>query len=52
MKDLYLIIVGNVVNGLTHYGPFDDAEEANEYAKYKFDDEDWVVAALYPLEMM
>lgn len=28
----WLLVVGNVADGFTFHGPFDDAEEADEYA--------------------
>ena len=39
----YIIIVGNVVDGLRFYGPYDSADEANEVADNTFRNEDWVV---------
>ena len=30
---MYIIIVGNVIDGVELYGPFADVEEAQEYAE-------------------
>ena len=44
----YIIIVGNVVDGLRFYGPYDTAEDANEIADNAFKNEDWVVTNITP----
>lgn len=48
-----VVIVGNVIDGLTFYGPFADVQEANDWAVDEsanshgvIGDEDWVVAVL------
>jgi hypothetical protein len=46
MKRQFVIIVGNVVDGLQLYGPFQDASEANEYGDLEFPGADWIVATL------
>lgn len=38
----YVIMVGNVIDGLSFIGPFDSRAEAAEYAKGLI--EDWLVA--------
>ena len=43
----YIIIAGNVVDGLTHIGPFTSAERANEYADEVCRDI-WTVTTLDP----
>lgn len=46
MKDKYIVIVGNVVDGLTFYGPIEDPDEVTEFT-YNFVGKDtWVVATL------
>ena len=41
-----VLIVGNVIDGLTLYGPFDDANDAGEYADAMRIDDTWVVAPM------
>ena len=41
-----ILIVGNLADGLTFYGPFDDAEQATQHAERVFRDEDWCIAEL------
>lgn len=40
-----IIIAGNPVDGFNHYGPFDDCEQANEWADGRFDE--WWGAKLH-----
>ncbi|MBU2177427.1 MAG: hypothetical protein KJ556_20235 [Gammaproteobacteria bacterium] len=43
----YIIIKGNVVDGLEFIGPFDSAEEANNHADYYLDPQcEWVIGEL------
>lgn len=48
-----IVVVGNVVDGLTFYGPFPDVQEANDWAEREsgnthgvVGDDEWVVAVL------
>ena len=41
-----ILIIGNPVDGLHFVGPFDTADEANEYAEVVYDDEEWWSVAL------
>lgn len=43
---MFVVIAGNVVDGLTFFGPFENQEEANQYAEDQLRKEDWVVALL------
>ena len=43
---MFVIIVGNPCDGMSFYGPFEDGNEANEYADERFSKEDWWVARL------
>lgn len=45
----YLACEGSVVDGFQFYGPFDNEEDAIEYADLHCQDA-WVVAPLYPQE--
>ncbi len=42
----HILIVGNVVDGLTFYGPYGTAEEANQAGDERFAKEEWWVTAL------
>jgi hypothetical protein len=42
-----IIIVGNVVDGLNFYGPFDNAGDAMKYAEDIFKNSTWLVTTLY-----
>ena len=48
-QDLFVVIAGNVVDGLSHYGPFMDANDAGDWANINLDDE-WVCAKLVQIE--
>lgn len=45
---MYIVIVGNVVDGLSFIGPFDDGEEANEFAEHEFNGLEWISMKLTP----
>jgi hypothetical protein len=42
----HIVVIGNVVDGLTFEGPFDTAEGAIEYADANVTKPEWVVAPL------
>jgi hypothetical protein len=48
--DLCLLVVGNAIDGLRFIGPFDDAEEAGNYAEVHERHELWHIATLEALE--
>ena len=43
-----LLIAGNVVDGLTFYGPFEDSEDAIHFAECNLRDITWWVTDLRP----
>ncbi len=43
---MYIIILGNIVDGLAHWGPFEDGEIAVEWAARELRGEDWRVVPL------
>lgn len=45
---MFIIVAGNVADGFTHYGPFIDAESANEWGDHGLDNcgSEWVVVSL------
>lgn len=43
-----VLIVGNVVDGVRHVGPFPHSAAANEYADHAIRNEEWIVADLEP----
>jgi hypothetical protein len=45
---MYVLAVANLADGITLYGPFADAETANDYGDRDFDNVDWVVMDLCP----
>ncbi len=45
---MFVILAGNPVDGMTVYGPFDDAEDANDYAENNFDGDWWVTKVEKP----
>ncbi len=47
---MFVIIQGNVIDGLSIHGPFTDAERANEWADSELSGEVWVCAPLYKPE--
>lgn len=45
----FIVAVGNPFDGISVFGPFDDAVEANEWADAKIKNVDWwVMATLDP----
>lgn len=48
--DLFIVIAGNVVDGLSHYGPFTDANEAGDWAAEELRDVEWVCAQLTQIQ--
>ena len=50
MNVLNIVITGNPVDGLEFYGPFEEGEEANEWADEHLtpDDKDWWITSLIP----
>lgn len=49
MKTQYIIIEGNVVDGLNFYGPYNSHDEAVEIAEENCADGDWSIAELTKL---
>jgi len=45
-NDLYILVVGNVIDGLSFIGPFDCPSDASDYAEFEERHEDWVVGDL------
>ena len=43
---MFIIIVGNVVDGLTFYGAFETAELATDYADLQFRGDVWSIVSL------
>jgi hypothetical protein len=43
---MYVLVVGNIIDGIELYGPFKTAELANDYGDRDFDHTDWVVTEL------
>jgi len=48
--ELYVLIVGNPFDGLRIYGPWTDANLAQEYADQNHDDADWWVMQVVSVE--
>ena len=47
----YIVVCGNVADGFSFYGPFIDAEAANEWADTELDNADcWHVVELTPVD--
>lgn len=47
---MYIVIVGNPVDGFSYYGPFEDRETAIKYAERNFRNSgDWWVHDLMPI---
>ena len=45
----WIVVIGNPIDGVTHYGPFDDSEDADRYAEsLETDDTWWVVKVFEP----
>lgn len=42
----FVIMVGNIIDGLHLVGPFDDGNDANEHADHEFRKEEWIVASM------
>lgn len=47
---MYVIAVGNVFDGITLYGPYEDNENAQQIAELEFNHSDWHVIPLHSLE--
>ena len=43
-----IIVMGNPIDGLTFTGPFNDAEEAGDYAADEYHHEEWWIAFVQP----
>jgi len=41
---MYIVVSGNIVDGLGFFGPFENAETANEWADDNF--KEWIVTEL------
>jgi Zn finger protein HypA/HybF involved in hydrogenase expression len=48
-RQQHVIIVGNPVDGVDLYGPFDGAEVGSEYAAHAFSGDTWWVASVHQL---
>jgi len=44
-----VLILGNIVDGISIYGPFPEDLDVSYYAQEYFKDEEWVVAKLNPV---
>lgn len=44
--DMYVLLVGNPVDGIAVFGPFNNGEEANEWADDHLRNEEWWAVAL------
>lgn len=40
---MYVVATGNVVDGLGFFGPFDDVEEAADWAEHEIRNDEWNV---------
>lgn len=51
MSDKYVLICGNLIDGAVFVGPFEDYEEAQEYAQgdYVIKNNDWMIATLFKI---
>jgi hypothetical protein len=47
MNQQYILVYGNIADGLTFLGPYADAEEAAAYAEAFLDGENWDVIELH-----
>jgi hypothetical protein len=45
--ECYSVLRGQVVSGITVYGPFKTIKEANDYAGKNFPDDTWVTTSMY-----
>jgi hypothetical protein len=43
----FIVVTGNIVDGFTHYGPFDTAEDARVFAEDNLRGLDWTATLLY-----
>lgn len=49
VPDRWLIVTGNPADGMEFLGPFDDSEQANDYADTYLSERDWwIVPLTYP----
>lgn len=49
---MYMIAVGDIVDGMSFIGPFEDCEGANEYAECVYRNETWwVIDLVSPVEL-
>lgn len=46
MKYLYVVMVGNPVDGISLFGAFDDVEAANQWAEDTIKNETWWVVRI------
>ena len=44
---MFILLVGNIIDGYTVIGPFEDPEAASDYAEKMYRNDDWLVAALH-----
>jgi len=51
MGDQFVVVAGNVVDGVRIFGPFDDANTAGDWASFNINDEDWVCTKLLPVQV-
>lgn len=47
---MFVILAGNVIDGITIYGPFDTADDANETADQYIKNQEWTVAEVHSLK--
>ena len=47
----YILVVGNAIDGLTFYGPADDASALGDWAADEFRGEEWHVVNLQRADM-
>lgn len=43
---MYIVIIGNVVDGLTFFGTFKKIDQAIEYAERELNDVEWAIAPI------
>lgn len=46
MKNQYVLLIGNPVDGVSIVGPFVDTENATEHAEARFKNSEWWIAVL------
>lgn len=46
MSDVYVVIIGNLLDGVRHYGPFDDFDVASDWADRNDISSEWWVAGV------